>query len=543
MPVLTFTPVISAGFSSPLDIVNAADGTNRLFIVKRTGKLRIVSGGVLQSGSFLDIQDSLPPGDENGFLSMAFHPDYANNGYLFVYYLAENYEIRITRFKSNTPTANTPVDQTTGQVIMTIPPIAASFHNGGKMNFGPDGNLYFALGDGSPGGDPGNHSQDGNILWGKMLRINVDNFTTPPYYSIPADNPYVTDPAVRDEIFALGLRNPWRWSFDRLNHDMWLADVGEAAWEEINYRTLATAGGINYGWRCYEGNEEYNITGCLPAVNYSFPVFVYDHNSATGGFSVTGGHVYRGSEYPALYGYYICADYVSGNAWLIKPNGSGGWNTLLQTGVPSSIVGFGEDENGVLYAVTLSGTLYKISASGGPLPVTILAFTARALDTYNELKWKTRNEQDMLHYEIEYSRNALQYTHAGKINALNTVTENNYQFRHFIPAFEKMFYRVKATGKDGRIFYSEVVELSKERAASVNIHPSPVSGNELRFVSRDDVEALALFATDGRQLVQQNLGGRSGAISIPLPELQPGIYILRLKINGRYHTEKVMIGH
>jgi len=246
-PVLTFAPVVTTGFSSPLDIVNAKDGTNRLFIVERTGKVRIVSGGVLLPGAFLDVFDSLPPGNENGLLSMAFHPDYVNNGYLFIYYLNEDYGIRVTRFKAATPTANTAINQTTGVVIMTIPAVTASYHNGGKMNFGPDGNLYFSPGDGSPGGDPNNHAQDGNLLWGKMIRINVDNFTTPPYYTIPADNPYINDPAIRDEIFAIGLRNAWRWSFDRLNHDMWVADVGETAWEEINYHTFATSGGINYG--------------------------------------------------------------------------------------------------------------------------------------------------------------------------------------------------------------------------------------------------------------------------------------------------------
>ncbi len=169
-PVLTFTPVITTGFSSPLDIVNANDGTNRLFIVERTGKVRIVSAGVLQAVAFLDIHDSLPPGNENGLLSMAFHPNYASNGYLFIYYLTSNYDIRVTRFKAANPLANTAINQTTGVVIMTIPAITTSYHNGGKMLFGPDGHLYFTPGDGSPGGDPDNHAQNGNILWGKMIR-------------------------------------------------------------------------------------------------------------------------------------------------------------------------------------------------------------------------------------------------------------------------------------------------------------------------------------------------------------------------------------
>lgn len=543
-PVLTFAPVVTTGFTSPLDIVNAKDGTNRLFIVERTGKVRIVSGGVLQSAAFLDVQDSLPGGggSESGLLSMVFHPDYVNNGYLFIYYLNEDYDIRITRFRATTPTANTPVNQTTGVVIMTIPAVTASFHNGGKMNFGPDGNLYFAPGDGSPGGDPDNHAQNGNLLWGKMIRINVDNFTTPPYYTIPADNPYVNDPAIRDEIFSLGLRNAWRWSFDRLNHDMWVADVGETAWEEINYHTFATSGGINYGWRCYEGNADFNTTGCLPQSNYHFPIFVYPHNNITGGYSVIGGHVYRGSEYAALYGYYICADYVSGNAWLIKPNGSGGWTTSLQAGLPSSIVGFGEDENGILYAVTLTGTLYKVTTnSGGPLAVTLLEFNAKAFTGYNEVKWKTINEQDILHHEVEFNHDAVNYVNAGKLNALNILLENTYHFRHFITAFDRLFYRLKTTGKNGRVTYSTVVELNKKQTGFVKVFPRPVVGSELKFVTDKMVEEITLFCADGKQVLSRKMSNSSGAVTVPLPYLQKGVYLLRLKTKDEFVVEKIVI--
>ena len=229
VPVLVYSPVVTSGLSSPVDVVNAGDGSNRLFVVQQGGQVRIVSGGALLPGNFLDIPDSISGGGERGLLSIAFHPNYESNRYFFVYYTNTAGDLRITRFQTQAGNPNA-ADESTGVVILTIPHPTYSNHNGGKLNFGADGHLYFATGDGGSGGDPDNNSQNGNSLLGKMIRINVDNFTTPPYYTIPADNPYVTNPSVRDEIFAMGLRNPWRWSFDKETNDMWIADVGQGAW-------------------------------------------------------------------------------------------------------------------------------------------------------------------------------------------------------------------------------------------------------------------------------------------------------------------------
>jgi glucose/arabinose dehydrogenase len=192
-----------------------------------------------------------------------FHPDYRNNRYFFVYYTNASGDITVTRFQTSATDPNV-ADLTTGVRLINIPK-PFSNHNGGTLLFGPDGKLYFGTGDGGSGGDPNNFAQNGNSLLGKLIRLDVDNFSTPPYYSIPADNPFVTDPNVRDEIFALGLRNPFRWSFDRQNGDFWIADVGQNAWEEVNQVPFANASGINYGWRCYEGDNTYNATGCKSA--------------------------------------------------------------------------------------------------------------------------------------------------------------------------------------------------------------------------------------------------------------------------------------
>ena len=540
-PFLLFTPVISSGLISPLDIINAGDGTNRLFIVGRTGRVKIVLNGVLLAGDYLDVHTLLPPGSENGLLSMAFHPDFETNGYFFIYYLTTTFDVRVSRFNV-TPGSNGPVDINTRVDIITVPTVTASFHNGGKMIFGPDGNLYFAIGDGSPGGDPDNHAQDGNLLWGKMVRLNVDNFTTPPYYTIPPDNPYVNNPAVRDEIFAIGLRNPWRWSFDRLNNDVWIADVGEGEWEEINRLPFASSGGVNYGWRCYEGTHEFNTTGCLAQSNYTFPIFDYPHNNTTGGFSVTGGHVYRGTEFAAMYGYYICSDYVSGNAWLIKSNGSGGWNISQQSSLPTGIVGYGEDENGVLYAVALAGTLYKITTnSGGPLPVKFLQFTAKDFTGYNELRWKTTNEQNIAYYEIGFSTDGVNYASGGKVNAVNNPSENNYIFHHFISAFTKLFYKIKIIDRDGRITYSDIVILDKKQTASIKIYPTLIRDGRLNILSDKPLEEIIIFSTDGRKVYQDELNNLSGSINISLPHLQEGVHIIQVKWKDGSVTAKVLI--
>ena len=540
-PVLIFTPVISSGLSSPVDVVNAGDGTNRLFIVQQGGTVRILSGGVLLPGSFLDIPDSISSGGERGLLSIAFHPNFINNRYFFVYYTNTAGDLRISRFQTQVSNPNV-ADKSTGVVLLTIPHPSFSNHNGGKLNFGPDGMLYFGTGDGGSGGDPNNNAQNGNSLLGKMIRLNVNNFTTPPYYTIPSDNPYVSDPTVRDEIFAIGLRNPWRWSFDRLNHDVWIADVGQGAWEEINSRSFASSGGINYGWRCYEGNNPYNTTGCLPQSSYVAPIFNYSHNITTGGFSVTGGYVYRSTEFAAMYGYYICSDYVSGNVWLINSNGAGGWNISQQSGLPGSIAGFGEAENGDLYALSLSGTLYKVITST-ILPVSIHDITATGFTVYNEIRWKTTNEQNVSYFDIEFSPDAVNYTSAGRINAINFPSANSYSFQHFIIGYTKLFYRIKSTDKSGRITYSYIVELDKKESPHIKIYPTLIKDSRLNIISDKPVEQILIFSSEGKKVFQNKPGNLTNTvnISLTLPSLQNGFYIVQVKLKDEYFSEKILI--
>ncbi|MEM7102614.1 MAG: PQQ-dependent sugar dehydrogenase [Bacteroidota bacterium] len=355
------TPVIelvqyAGGYDQPVAIVNAGD--DRLFIVEQDGAIMIIEGNGTQLPTpFLDIDPIVNSGaSERGLLGLAFHPDYTNNGYFYVNYTNSSGDTRISRFSVNGSNPN--LADTNSEVILMTIDQPYNNHNGGDIHFGPDGYLYIGMGDGGLGGDPGNRSQNPQNLLGKMLRIDVDSGNP---YGIPPDNPFVGDPSTLDEIWSLGLRNPWRFSFDRETDDMWIGDVGQNAWEEIDFEPAGT-GGLNYGWRCYEGNATFNTSGCGAASNYVFPVAVTSHSGVTCR-SITGGFVYRGAQYPNLYGHYLYADYCMGNIWSITPDGEGGWNNVelanLQNFEWST---FGEDLNGELYIAALDeGNIYRIT--------------------------------------------------------------------------------------------------------------------------------------------------------------------------------------
>lgn len=348
----------ASGFSSPVDIANCGD--ERLFIVERSGYIRIIDGqGNVKPQPFLDIDFRVRSGGEEGLLGLVFHPDYKNNGHFFVYYTDNNGDLQISRYSVSTnPDVSLPTSEV--NVINIGHPIFTN-HNGGDLEFGPDGYLYIATGDGGSGGNPTNSAQNGQSLLGKILRLDVDVLP----YRIPPDNPFVNDPSVADEIWALGLRNPWRFCFDRLTGDMWIADVGQNAWEEVNFQPASSRGGENYGWRCYEGNNAYNTSGCAAVSSYVFPVFEYSH---TGGrCSVTGGFVYRGCAYPNLFGSYIFCDYCSGNFYTIKNNG-GNFQTTSQLALSASFSTFGEDMNGEVYVASLtSGIIYRITETSAAI--------------------------------------------------------------------------------------------------------------------------------------------------------------------------------
>lgn len=354
----------ASGFANPVDIVNAGD--SRLFVVEKPGTIKVIfEDGTVNSNNFLDITGKvLNNQSERGLLGLAFHPNYFNNGFLYVNYTGSGGHTRISRFSvANDP--NT-VDPNSEVVLMTIDQPEWN-HNGGCLRFGPDGYLYIGTGDGGSGGDPWGNAQNPNVLLGKMLRIDVDNGTP---YGIPTDNPFVNDPNVRDEIWATGLRNPWRYSFDRETGDLWIGDVGQNAWEEVDFQPANSTGGENYGWKCNEGNHTFDIFSCDNMVNYVDPIHEYVNTNSVGR-SITGGCRYRGSEYPSMYGHYFFGDFVSGRIWTLAPDGNGDWisNEWLNW-TNNQLSTFGEDVNGEMYIAAYGqGRIYKVTeACQGLLP-------------------------------------------------------------------------------------------------------------------------------------------------------------------------------
>lgn len=352
----------ASGFTNPVDIAHAGD--ERLFIVEQEGLIKILNADGTTNGTpFLDVSSLISTGGERGLLGLAFHPEYETNGYFYVNYTDTDGNTVIARYTRNTEDENV-ADATTAQTLLGIDQ-PFSNHNGGCLRFGPDGYLYIAMGDGGDAGDPFNNSQNINSLLGKMLRIDVDG-TAP--YSIPEGNPYVGIDGA-DEIWAVGLRNPWKFSFNRNNGDLWIADVGQNEIEEID-KTAGDVAGANYGWRCFEGSETYNSEGCSLVEMYLPPFAEYTHND-TGGCSITGGYLYTGSTYTAFTGKYFFADYCSNDIGMASADGTLTW----AEGFSGNFSTFGEDIDGELYiAGKNNGTVYKITDSSAGLASVNTAF-------------------------------------------------------------------------------------------------------------------------------------------------------------------------
>ncbi len=337
------------GFSSPIELKNAGD--DRLFVVEQGGRIKILnSDGTTNTTPFLDISGLISSGSERGLLGLAFHPNYASNGYFYVNYTKAGGDTKVSRFTVSTGDPDVADPNSELPIIEYEQPY--SNHNGGCVAFGPDGYLYISAGDGGSGGDPENRSQNTSTLLGKLLRIDVDNPANGNEYGIPTDNPFAGSTSNRQEIWAYGLRNAWKFSFDSANGDIWIADVGQSAREEIN-KAGGSEAGLNYGWRCYEGNIPYNTTGCPNMSELTFPVGEYNHSV---GFSITGGYVYRGTTYSNIEGYYFFADFGSGLIGTIAPDGT----QTINTSLGGSWAAFGQDVNGEMYLVNYSGAISKL---------------------------------------------------------------------------------------------------------------------------------------------------------------------------------------
>jgi glucose/arabinose dehydrogenase len=358
---------VASGLSRPIFITAPPGDTDRLFIVEQnSAKIKILTSGEVLATPFLDISSLVKAaGNEQGLLGLAFHPNYGSNGFFYLNYTADTSgDTVIARYQVSGGDPNQ-ADPGSKFEIVTIPQ-PFSNHNGGMLAFGPnDGYLYIGMGDGGAAGDPGDRAQDEGELLGKMLRIDVDSGSP---YAIPLDNPYVGGGDPLDEIWAKGLRNPWRFSFDRQNGDLYIADVGQSSFEEIDFQPASSTGGENYGWRLLEGNQCFNPPSNCDPGGLTDPIHEYTHGGTPNRCSITGGYVYRGSLMPDLQGTYFFADFCSGQIWSFRYDGMNiseftDRTAELDPGGDLSIdeiSSFGEDRNGELYLVDLDGEVYKI---------------------------------------------------------------------------------------------------------------------------------------------------------------------------------------
>jgi glucose/arabinose dehydrogenase len=347
-------------FSSPVFVANAGDGSGRLFIVEQGGRIKILDAGTVLATPFLDIHTKVSCCGEQGLLGLAFHPQYASNGRFFVYYTDAAGTIVVAEYHRNPSDANRAL--TTETTVLRIGHPSFTNHNGGMLAFGRDGTLYIGTGDGGSGGDPGNHAQRLTYALGKVLRININHWASGLHYSNPPSNPYVGRSG-DDRVWAYGLRNPWRFTFDRANGDLWIGDVGQDRYEEIDRATRASGLGRarNYGWKVLEGRACYSPpSGCSTSGKTS-PIAVYTHSN---GCAVVGGYVARGAKYPAMIGAYLFSDYCSGKIWALKANGASSQAPQLITSSGLMVSAFGEGENGTLYVADLAGGgIYELVGS------------------------------------------------------------------------------------------------------------------------------------------------------------------------------------
>lgn len=352
---LALQPVVTTGLSSPVHLASPPNDA-RLFIVEQPGRIRIVQNGELLQMSFLDIREKVTFGDEQGLLSVAFHPQYANNRHFYVYYVDRSGNLQIERYTASPGTPNVADPGSAVPIVNVLHPTNTN-HNGGQLAFGPDGYLYIGTGDGGAGNDPPNNAQNRNALLGKLLRLDVNPASQAPY-AIPSSNPFVNQAGMRGEIWAYGLRNPWRFSFDRGGNVLYVGDVGQNAREEINAVSRTTAG-VNYGWKSMEGTRCTGLLGICDQSGLTLPVHEYD--TANGNCAVTGGFVYRGSAIPEVVGLYFFSDYCKGGLRSFRLVNSAAtelreWNA----GIGGAITSFGEDRDGELYVISHGGSVGKL---------------------------------------------------------------------------------------------------------------------------------------------------------------------------------------
>ncbi len=512
----------ATGFSQPIDITHAGDKTGRLFVNEKTGKIIALNADGSRIGTFLDLSALITTDGERGLLGLAFAPDYATSGRFYVNYTNRQGNTTIARYRVSAADPNV-ADAASGEVLLTVPQPFAN-HNGGDLAFGPDGLLYVASGDGGSGNDPQANAQDTTNLLGAILRLDVSGAT-----GYVAAGGY---PGAAPEVFAAGLRNPFRISFAPGSDTLWIGDVGQNRREEVDIVTTGGAG-TNFGWVCYEGSLDNRgvpsaaQSNCRGFSAYEPPVYEYDHvengNRIRG--SVTGGVVYRGTQFPQLRNFYVFADFVTGRGYALKLDGGGGGasESYVVPGFGSQIVGFGESESGEVYVAQISGTISQL-ISQAPLPVSVTEFTATPQDCGAVVTWTTEREVDLSHYELEVAGEDLRWAAFAKTYP----GAPDGRYRQIVDLQGGSRYaRLVSVDLDGTRDTGPVIRLEDACAPTLNSYPNPVSRGAEATVTLADARQL-VFVSDalGRLVLTLDPGG-SARLSLPTASLPAGNYFIR----------------
>lgn len=529
-------------FNSALDLQNSGDGTNRIFVIEQDGIIKVFPNeqNVTSTKIFLDITDRVSSGGETGLLGLAFHPNYEINGYFYVNYTAASpLRTVISRFQVSSTNSDSAVK--TSELILLEYNQPYSNHNGGCVAFGPDGYLYMASGDGGSGGDPQNNGQNITTFLGKILRIDVDNPQPPLNYGIPTTNPFIdsTNVNIKKEIYAWGLRNPWRFSFDFTTGWLWAADVGQGNWEEVD---IIENGG-NYGWRCYEGNHTYNTSGCNGV--FKSPIWEYSHSL---GFSITGGYVYRGQNVPELTGKYIVGDYVSARVWAIDYDGVNPATSTQITTAPGSIPSFGQDENKEFYLISFNGKIYRFVPT--VVPVELISFSAVIVENGIKLNWFTATETNNAGFAIERSLDGTNYSEIFFVGGNGTTTNRNvYTYLDKTAIAGINYYRLKQIDFDGSYEYSQVAIVNlgmPDKFILDQNYPNPFNPTTRIsfYVPQNSFVTLKIYdllGTEISTLVNEDRVAGYHKIEFDATQLSSGIYFYKLSAGNFSDMKKMTI--
>lgn len=527
---------VATGLLRPTKITNAHDG--RLFVSEIGGKIKIIKNDVVLPTPFLDISDKMNDPTWAGIYSIAFHPNYQANGYFYVMYVVKDepnerkFEVQISRF-SRTGAEDSDLASPVESPILNIKYTdVLGGHKGGDLSFGPDNMLYISTGDNGPGsrgviGDPNMNAQNDTNLYGKILKIDPDN-------------PPTTANAVNN-IWAKGLRNPWRFSFDRSTGDFWLGDNGQDGWEEVDF---LPAGSLpadrNFGWSFMEGDAVYKDCFCNTTTSFAAPVFSYAGFDNNGGqsTSVIGGYVYRGSQYPSLRGTYFFADYQNFQIGTINQGGYKGFVPGLSFPSP---VSFGEDQNGEIYILSITeGTVGKIIYLNDPLPVRISHFRATQEACMVQLHWNSYDEVNFAGFQVERSPDGRHYVEVGNVKSLGG--SQSYDWLDATPPSQKNYYRLKMVDLDGTHQYSSMIEGSTN-CSTLRYHPypNPVEEDVMTIPGLLPGDGVELYASDGTMVFRKIVPSENPE-KVYLNKNTPGIYILKVleSKTGNMHTVQIV---